>query len=82
MAKSHFTDRFTEPSLTRPTFWSPNFKKLSAEDNNRLERPFTLEEIKEAMWDCDGSKALGPDGFNFNFIKKSWDVIKMTSSLL
>jgi hypothetical protein len=26
--------------------------------------------------DCDGSKCPGPDGFNFNFIKEFWDIIK------
>ena len=28
------------------------------------------------MWHCEGSKIPGPDGFNFNFIKKSWEFIK------
>ena len=28
------------------------------------------------MWQCEGSKSPAPDGFNFNFIKKSWEFIK------
>ena len=28
------------------------------------ERPFTEEEIKEAVFQCDRGKALGPDGFS------------------
>lgn len=28
------------------------------------------------MWDCEGSKASSRNGFNFNFIKKNWDVVK------
>ena len=28
------------------------------------------------VWLCDGSKSPGPDGFNMNFIKKSWGVLK------
>ena len=28
------------------------------------------------MWHCEVSKSPGLDGFNFNFIKKSWDFIK------
>ena len=33
----------------------------------------TEEEIKEAVWSCDPSKALGSDGFNF--IRKSWEIV-------
>ena len=32
-------------------------------------RDVTLDEIKRCMWDCDGSKSLGPDGLNFKFYK-------------
>jgi len=28
------------------------------------------------VWQCEGSKSHGPDGFNFNFIKKSWEFLK------
>ena len=37
---------------------------------------FSEEEVKDAVWQCGGSKSPGPDGFNFNFIKFCWDVIK------
>ena len=37
---------------------------------------FTEEEVKEAVWQCEGTKSPGPDGFNFNFIKKSWNSLK------
>lgn len=32
--------------------------------------------MKEAVWSCDGNKAPGPYGFNFNFIKKFWGSLK------
>ncbi|GLT45514.1 hypothetical protein SLA2020_193420 [Shorea laevis] len=41
-----------------------------------LERPFSIEEIEEGLNGCDGSKAPGPDGFNFNFIKFAWSTMK------
>ncbi|XP_016164591.1 uncharacterized protein LOC107607123 [Arachis ipaensis] len=34
-----------------------------------------MEEIREAVWDCESSKAPGSDGYNMNFIKKCWDDI-------
>ena len=37
-----------------------------------IERMPSMEEIKEAVWSCDPSKAAGYDGFNINFIKKMW----------
>lgn len=35
-----------------------------------------MEEIKEAVDSCDGMKSPGPDGFNFRFVKSSWEIIK------
>ncbi|XP_057779859.1 uncharacterized protein LOC130998458 [Salvia miltiorrhiza] len=51
-------------------------RTLSTESRLRLVEPFTEAEIKDAIWSCDGDKSLGPDGFNLNFWKKSWEVIK------
>ena len=39
--------------------------------------PFSDHEIKEAVWSCGGDKCPGPDGFNFNFIKEFWGVLKI-----
>lgn len=38
--------------------------------------PFSIEEVEEAIWSCEGNKSPGPDGFNFNFIKSCWSTIK------
>lgn len=33
--------------------------------------------MKEDVWECDGSKSSGPNGFNLNyFIKECWMVVK------
>lgn len=35
-----------------------------------------MEEVEEAVWSCKGDKILGPDGFNFNFIKSCRGFLK------
>ncbi|EOY00472.1 Uncharacterized protein TCM_010352 [Theobroma cacao] len=34
------------------------------------------QEIWETIQSCEGSKASGPDGFNLNFFKNQWKVVK------
>jgi len=52
------------------------FNSISAADNEMLVSTFSEEEVKEAVWDCESSKSLGPDGFNFGLIKFCWEFIK------
>lgn len=42
---------------------------------NFLSSPFTGKEIKDAMWDIDGGKAPGLDGFGSAFYKGAWEDI-------
>ncbi|GJX89545.1 putative RNA-directed DNA polymerase, eukaryota, reverse transcriptase zinc-binding domain protein [Tanacetum coccineum] len=49
------------------------FSTLSPTESSFLDADFTINEIKEAVWSCAGSRAPGPDGLNFNFIKRYWD---------
>lgn len=71
-----FKDHFTEKGVDRPSFVSDKFQRLNDLQRSWLEREITADEIKQAVWDCEGSKVPGPDGFNFNFIKKNWEVLK------
>ncbi|GJU92745.1 putative RNA-directed DNA polymerase, eukaryota, reverse transcriptase zinc-binding domain protein [Tanacetum coccineum] len=48
---------------------------LDNRDRDNLERWVNLDEIKEAIWDCSSSKAPGPDGYTFAFVKKLWGTI-------
>jgi len=45
-------------------------------DNLSLVEGFTETEVRDAVWQCEGSKSPEPDGFNFNFLKKGWEVVK------
>jgi hypothetical protein len=49
---------------------------LSVIEAGNLIRQFTVEEVKQAVWDCDSFKSPGPDGINFGFIKQFWHILK------
>jgi len=72
----HFSTHFKAERVRRPSIQGLHFRKLSYGQGRMLTRPFSLEEVKQAVWDCDGFKSPGPDGINFDFIKKNWDILK------
>jgi hypothetical protein len=55
---------------------SVDFMKLSENQAAWLEREVTIEEVHLAIFNSEGSKAPGPDGFNFNFYKKFWELMQ------
>ncbi|KAK7334866.1 hypothetical protein VNO80_26632 [Phaseolus coccineus] len=75
-AKKLFERRFTATHDFGVSLGCVEFKSLPMEVSLRLVASFTEEEVKEAVWQCEGSKSPGPDGYNFNFIKKCWETFK------
>jgi len=75
-AKKLFENRFKATKDFGVRLDAVEFMSLTQEDNLSLIAEFFEKEVKDAVWQCEGSKSLGPDGFNFNFIKKSWEFIK------
>ncbi|XP_016172899.1 uncharacterized protein LOC107615337 [Arachis ipaensis] len=49
--------------------------RIDEEDAMTLERLPSPEEVREAVWDCESSKAPRSDGYNMNFIKRCWGKI-------
>ncbi|KAK3219374.1 hypothetical protein Dsin_013344 [Dipteronia sinensis] len=47
-----------------------------AESRTLLKENFSIEKVKEALDGHDANKALGPNGYSMNFIKKRWKVIE------
>jgi hypothetical protein len=45
-------------------------------ENSLLTAPYTEEEIKQAVFQMEHNKALGPDGFPTEFYQCFWDIIK------
>lgn len=50
--------------------------RLVAADGELLTTSFSIDEIKQAVWDCDGDKSPGPDRFGMDFYKKCWNIIQ------
>lgn len=73
---NHFSNFFKASREVRPDMDGLNFRKISFGEAGTLTKPFNIEEVKKAVWDCDGSKSPGPDGISFDFIKKFWDILK------
>ncbi|CAL1353160.1 unnamed protein product [Linum trigynum] len=60
----------------RDTITSTIPRRVTSEMNDWLRRPFTVEEIEDALRHMGPLKAPGEDGFPAIFYKRNWDVIK------
>ncbi|KAJ6709294.1 hypothetical protein OIU74_010405 [Salix koriyanagi] len=54
-------------------------KTLSSLQIRELQQDITMDEVRQAVRDCDGSKAPSPDGFTFTFYKKALLLTGMVS---
>lgn len=70
--KRFFEDSYKEDDSERLILDGIEFQRITREDNFSILAPFTKEEIKEEIWDCDGNKSPDPDVFNLNFLKPCW----------
>ena len=73
---THFRAQFQTTLIHRPSMEGLNFLILPDHEGVSLVRPFTMEEVKAAVWDVDSFKCPGPDGITFGFIKDFWDMLK------
>ena len=73
---SHFRDHFVSSNISRPGVENLAFKNLSYVEGNGLIKPFSVDEVKTAICDCENDKSPGPYGVHFGFIKEFWEVVK------
>eukprot|EP00253_Pinus_taeda_P012133 PITA_12133 len=76
----HFLDIAKENFLERKPFIKNLVKHIpklvSREDNGNLNRPVTEQEISEVLKETQNGKAPSPDGFNVDFFKSCWNIVK------
>jgi hypothetical protein len=71
-----FARKFEEPCDCRPMLLCEEIRRLERTDAENLVQPFSVEEIKEALWECSGDRAPGPDGLNFSLIRRCWEELE------
>ncbi|XP_034923197.1 uncharacterized protein [Populus alba] len=64
---------FRKPKCKRIEMGHLRFSKISEAKLFWLERSPLIEEVKQVVWDCNGSKTPGLDGYTFSFNKKILD---------
>jgi exonuclease III len=76
----YFQDLLTEPipdrqaAINKITRHVPSL--VTQEKNAALLRPFTIEEVDQALQDTPKCKAPGPDGFTSDFFHYCWPMIR------
>ncbi|MCH84503.1 LINE-1 reverse transcriptase like, partial [Trifolium medium] len=73
---SYFVNHVSSPLIVRPKLNGVVFPSVSEVENASLVSTFSLEEIEDVVKNSDGNKCPGPDGFNYAFLKKFWDLLK------
>eukprot|EP00253_Pinus_taeda_P035979 PITA_35979 len=76
----HFQSIAEEPLIDISQFIN-NFTKyipklVTREDNYNLNRPVTEEEVSEVIKEMKNGKTPGPNGFNIDFFKSYWEIVK------
>ncbi|CAM8979776.1 unnamed protein product [Rhodiola kirilowii] len=75
-AQKHFASIYRKMDPCSWTLEEMNFAVLNDDHREALERVISEEEVLNALKDCDGNKAPGPDGFNMNLFKKYWSTVR------
>lgn len=71
-----FKSYFAKSWVDRPTLDGVHFLSLSKAEAGGMIVPFSEEDIRRVVLESDGTKSPGPDGFNFSFYKRFWDLLK------
>jgi hypothetical protein len=76
---SYYKDLFGAPKKSSFSLNETMVKDIvqaSQEKNDRIVRPFTYDEVREAIFQMEHNKAPEPDGFLVEFYQACWEIIK------
>nr|XP_025665300.1 uncharacterized protein LOC112763991 [Arachis hypogaea] len=73
--RQFYKELYKEEQILNILFNKSLVKSISAAEASSMELIPSKEEIKSAVWHCPPSRAAEPDGFNFKFIRRLWEVI-------
>jgi hypothetical protein len=73
---------FSDSEVHRPTLDGVAMPTISEVEAAGLTAPFGDDEIIGVVVSSDGSKCPGPNGFNFAFYKRFWDLLKGEVSMM
>lgn len=75
---NHFSNHFKKVDTYRPGLGELMFKSIDDVEGADLIKPFLMEEIKEAVYECDRFKSPWPDDIKLGiFFKDFWDMLKV-----
>jgi len=71
---NHFRNIWATPNSTNLCSLNlTNFPSIPNACEDELLKPFSIEEIRAALWSMPLGKAPGPDGFQVEFFRCFWD---------
>nr|XP_025628637.1 uncharacterized protein LOC112721825 [Arachis hypogaea] len=73
--RGFYKELYRQEYVPRIGFKDGLVRQIDGAEAAALEAMPSVEEIREAVWDCESSKAPSSDGYNMNFIKKCWEDI-------
>ncbi|XP_057755950.1 uncharacterized protein LOC130975138 [Arachis stenosperma] len=82
--KDYYKELYHQDKSPMMSFRDGLVNRMEHGDSVSMEALPTAEEIREAVWDCESSKAPGYDGYNMNFVKRCWGDIgpKFTAAVM